>query len=833
MGRPLRVVIACAVGAFALAGNAPVLSTTLYRWPLLKQDWNHTFHYVDLDASAGIQDWFCSDVTYDTHRGNDMMIRDFAEMDDGRFVVAAAAGTVNWVEDGYYDRNTAPNSAPPNYIDIVHADGTHAYYLHFRKWSTLVAAGQQVFEGQPLGLVGSSGNSSNPHVHFELQDGTGATLDPYAGACRAGTTLWNFAQPPHVSQDAMDLFDSGVHVFQPWYYFITQPPPQMTHVSQSAANALFFWIKFTDAHPGDVSRVTWYTPSNGVYADASTTHTQFAAWDWLYFTVFMPTSGSLGTWRAEYRINGVLKSTKTFTFDAQPYQNPVATGRTVSVPRGIAVGPLRGSDADGALQNFQLTGTGPAHGKVGLTGARSGTFSYVPESGYSGPDAFAFQAQDAQGNWSSAAPINLTVSPVLDNVLHLAGEEDHASVPDSPSLDPSGPFTLEAWVRRTTGSNKYQQIFDHRNPASLDFYGYNLYVDPGSRLVFAIGTGSSRWYMYGSQLIPLNRWTHVAVTWDGTYQHMFVNGVEEPAPYYFPGPVSYAGVADLKIGGSQAPYESFRGDIDEARVWAVARTPDQIVQGMTCAFFNAPVPATVHGLWRFNGNAVDASSFANNGTRVGGASFALTDSGVPLNCSAPDTDGDGVADANDNCPLFANPGQQDADADRVGDACDNCPSVANRGQADSDGDGVGDACDGCPFAGDTEQLDADADGSGDACDLAPADASQAVPGAAIVQQLVHNRQTGVTTITWNSEPRSASYEIFRGSRAEVAARFYGACQSARDPNPSDTTFLESDTPAPGAAFFYLVRGVSSAGARGLAGMDSDSRQRDLHGRDCR
>ena len=50
------------------------------RWPLLKHDWNHTFDYVDLDPSPGVLDWSCAGVTYDTHIGNDMTIRDFVEI---------------------------------------------------------------------------------------------------------------------------------------------------------------------------------------------------------------------------------------------------------------------------------------------------------------------------------------------------------------------------------------------------------------------------------------------------------------------------------------------------------------------------------------------------------------------------------------------------------------------------------------------------------------------------------------------------------------------------------------------------------------------------------
>ena len=65
----------------------------------------------------------------------------------------------------------------------------------------------------------------------------------------------------------------------------------------------------------------------------------------------------------------------------------------------------------------------------------------------------------------------------------------------------------------------------------------------------------------------------------------------------------------------------------------------------------------------------------------------------PCGAAPLDTDGDGVADASDNCPSVANPDQADGDADGVGELCDNCPGVANPGQEDTDGDGAGDACD--------------------------------------------------------------------------------------------------------------------------------------------
>ncbi len=60
---------------------------------------------------------------------------------------------------------------------------------------------------------------------------------------------------------------------------------------------------------------------------------------------------------------------------------------------------------------------------------------------------------------------------------------------------------------------------------------------------------------------------------------------------------------------------------------------------------------------------------------------------------APDADGDGVADANDNCPATPNPSQEDGDSDGFGDACDNCIARANPGQRDTDNDNYGNICD--------------------------------------------------------------------------------------------------------------------------------------------
>ncbi|HTO07421.1 MAG TPA: hypothetical protein VMR86_10245 [Myxococcota bacterium] len=80
-----------------------------------------------------------------------------------------------------------------------------------------------------------------------------------------------------------------------------------------------------------------------------------------------------------------------------------------------------------------------------------------------------------------------------------------------------------------------------------------------------------------------------------------------------------------------------------------------------------------------------------------------------------DTDGDGVPDACDDCPMVRNGDQSESEPpgeeDGLGDACDNCPTKKNFDQADADHDGIGDVCDSTPFlAGDPRNADADGDG---------------------------------------------------------------------------------------------------------------------------
>jgi len=59
-----------------------------------------------------------------------------------------------------------------NYLKMDIGNGMYALYAHIHPNSFFVKVGDIVKEGDPLALVGNSGNSTSPHLHFQISDGT-------------------------------------------------------------------------------------------------------------------------------------------------------------------------------------------------------------------------------------------------------------------------------------------------------------------------------------------------------------------------------------------------------------------------------------------------------------------------------------------------------------------------------------------------------------------------------------------------------------------------------------------------------------------------------------
>lgn len=92
----------------------------------------------------------------------------------GAEILAVADGTVVSAVDGVADNEPGqmnPYFVPGNAVTLAHEGGVHSMYGHLQIHSLKVREGAKVKRGAVLGLCGNSGNSSQPHLHFQLQDG--------------------------------------------------------------------------------------------------------------------------------------------------------------------------------------------------------------------------------------------------------------------------------------------------------------------------------------------------------------------------------------------------------------------------------------------------------------------------------------------------------------------------------------------------------------------------------------------------------------------------------------------------------------------------------------
>lgn len=105
-----------------------------------------------------------------THTSPDNQFAVDIPMPEGTPVLAAREGTVIYTEaNQVYGAKTPDMMDKANEVRIQHIDGTFAVYAHLAHGGVYVYAGQRVAAGQQIGLAGSTGYSSGPHLHFAIQ----------------------------------------------------------------------------------------------------------------------------------------------------------------------------------------------------------------------------------------------------------------------------------------------------------------------------------------------------------------------------------------------------------------------------------------------------------------------------------------------------------------------------------------------------------------------------------------------------------------------------------------------------------------------------------------
>jgi beta-lactam-binding protein with PASTA domain len=243
---------------------------------------------------------------------------------------------------------------------------------------------------------------------------------------------------------------------------------------------------------------------------------------------------------------------------------------------------------------------------VGGTSALVGSaVALVVSSGSPAPVGglvLAFGFEEAAGNSvldSSAAPVNGTIAGAtrvaagkIGRALSFDGVNDWVTVNDTTAskIDLTSGMTLEAWVRptsalsgwesvvikeRTTVGLSYALYANDGAPDASGFAGPAGYIRPGP-----VASTTDQGVRQASHTsIALNTWTHLATTYDGANQRLYINGaLVATKPQTGSTAVSNQ---PLRIGGNGVWGEFFQGLIDEVRIYNRALSAAEITADMT------------------------------------------------------------------------------------------------------------------------------------------------------------------------------------------------------------------------------------------------------------
>lgn len=280
--------------------------------------------YVDHDAAYpnNLLDYNCGDLTYDVstgynHQGTDFYCWPFSwlRMQNNEVeIIAASPGTITYKSDGNFDQSCSMNSNTWNAVYIQHADGSIAWYGHMKKNSlTTKSVGQTVAEGEYLGVMGSSGSSTGPHLHFEVYNASAFLIDPFLGTCNNfnANSWW---------QNQIPYKDAAINRFQTCNHTPVMPAcPGVETPNESdyfyTGDTLFVVSWLRNFSTGDNVDLTIYRPDNSVfYNNTFTSPWPFYQAAWLYYYFIMDAGDPSGLWHAEASYKGQLY-TKQFYYN--------------------------------------------------------------------------------------------------------------------------------------------------------------------------------------------------------------------------------------------------------------------------------------------------------------------------------------------------------------------------------------------------------------------------------------------------------------------------------------------------------------------------------------
>ena len=161
------------------------------------------------------------------------------------------------------------------------------------------------------------------------------------------------------------------------------------------------------------------------------------------------------------------------------------------------------------------------------------------------------------------------------NAMSFDGTNDYVTVGDS--FENLADVTTEAWVYWRGSTNAFSEIFTKDLVSAFAITSTNkLHANFGNGSGWDIGLNSTA-------SIPLNTWTHLAVTRQNGLVRMYINGQQDSATATMSATgqnSSHRALGAKLLGTSLYPNSTINGSIDEVRFWSTARTQAQIQASM-------------------------------------------------------------------------------------------------------------------------------------------------------------------------------------------------------------------------------------------------------------
>ncbi len=241
---------------------------------------------------------------------------------------------------------------------------------------------------------------------------------------------------------------------------------------------------------------------------------------------------------------------------------------TAGVTKYVQISDANGLACADAIRLVPVTTAPPAPpppvaGLVAAYGFNEGTGTAVADTSGSGNNGVA-----SSTSWVAAGRFG--------KALSFNGTSSWVTVADSASLDLTNGMTLEAWIYPTATMTNWRTVIMKEQATT---YAYHLTANTDlNQPATGVYVGGASRRLDAGTTIPVNAWTHLTATYDGTTQRLYVNGVQV-ASRAQTGAIATS-TSPLHIGGNSLWGEYFQGYIDEVRIYNRALSTSEIQTDM-------------------------------------------------------------------------------------------------------------------------------------------------------------------------------------------------------------------------------------------------------------